>query len=399
MNPRLISNTRLAIAQLRANRGRTFFTMLGIIVGVAAVIVIVAIGEGVKQQVARENAYLGKDVIAVQPRQDGTLLQSSTSTLTEPDRAAVATLSQVEHVTPLARLSGTVSTDATRDGRATVIATGSDAGTYFGDLVAYGSFFSKDDSNDATAVIGESVAARLFKEEVPLGKTLTFRGQQFIVQGVLDQFSNTPLSTVSSYNDTIFIPYDTATKLADSAPPAYQILAKATNGTTPEAAAAAIDKAILANHGGQRDFTLNVPGQATASGSTTLDALTLAITGTAALSLIVAGIGVMNVMLVSVTERTHEIGIRKAVGATNRQIFNQFAIEALVLSIEGGLLGIALAYAIDGLLRLLTDLRPIISWQAVVVAFGVTAAIGFIFGSVPAIKAARKDPIDALRNS
>lgn len=399
MNPRLISNTRLAIAQLRANRGRTFFTMLGIIVGVAAVIVIVAIGEGVKQQVARENAYLGKDVIAVQPRQDGTLLQSSTSTLTEPDRATVATLSQVEHVTPLARLSGTVSTDATRDGRATVIATGSDAGTYFGDLVAYGSFFSKDDSNDATAVIGESVAARLFKEEVPLGKTLTFRGQQFIVQGVLDQFSNTPLSTVSSYNDTIFIPYDTATKLADSAPPAYQILAKATNGTTPEAAAAAIDKAILANHGGQRDFTLNVPGQATASGSTTLDALTLAITGTAALSLIVAGIGVMNVMLVSVTERTHEIGIRKAVGATNRQIFNQFAIEALVLSIGGGLLGIALAYAIDGLLRLLTDLRPIISWQAVVVAFGVTAAIGFIFGSVPAIKAARKDPIDALRNS
>ena len=129
-----------------------------------------------------------------------------------------------------------------------------------------------------------------------------------------------------------------------------------------------------------------------------LDLLTKLVAGVAAISLLVGGIGIMNVMLVSVSERTHEIGIRKAVGATNSQILSQFMIEATTLSVVGGVIGVALAYAVDGLLRLLTDLRPVISWQAVVLAFGVSLIVGVVFGTIPALKAARRDPIEALRS-
>jgi len=129
-----------------------------------------------------------------------------------------------------------------------------------------------------------------------------------------------------------------------------------------------------------------------------LELLTRLITGVAAISLLVSGIGIMNVMLVSVTERLHEIGIRKAIGATNRQILSQFLVEATVLSLAGGLIGIAVSYAIDGALRLFTGLQPAITWQIVVIAAGVSLLVGMIFGSVPALKAARKDPIQALRS-
>jgi putative ABC transport system permease protein len=118
----------------------------------------------------------------------------------------------------------------------------------------------------------------------------------------------------------------------------------------------------------------------------------------AAISLLVGGIGIMNVMLVSVTERTHEIGIRKAVGATNSQILSQFMIEASVLSLAGGVLGIGLAFFIDITLRLTTSLQPIISWQVVLLATGVSLFVGVVFGSIPALKAARRDPIEALRS-
>ena len=128
-----------------------------------------------------------------------------------------------------------------------------------------------------------------------------------------------------------------------------------------------------------------------------LELLTRLIAGVAAISLLVGGIGIMNVMLVSVAERTHEIGIRKAVGATNRQILSQFMIESSTLSFTGGVIGITLAYLIDLSLRLATNLQPLISWQIVVVASGVSLLVGIIFGSVPALKAARKDPIEALR--
>jgi putative ABC transport system permease protein len=129
-----------------------------------------------------------------------------------------------------------------------------------------------------------------------------------------------------------------------------------------------------------------------------LDLLTKLVAGVAAISLLVGGIGIMNVMLVSVSERTHEIGIRKAVGATDRQILSQFMIEATTLSLVGGIIGVGVAFAVDVLLRLLTDMRPVIIWQAVVLAFGVSLIVGVVFGSIPALKAARRDPIEALRS-
>lgn len=161
---------------------------------------------------------------------------------------------------------------------------------------------------------------------------------------------------------------------------------------------ARLKQALNKAHGGQSGLAVMSGNQNLTSSDNILELLTRLVAGVAGISLLVAGIGIMNVMLVSVTERRHEIGIRKAVGATNRQIMGQFMIEAGVLSLCGGIVGIVLAFIINGALRTLTDLEPVISWQIVLLASGVSLLVGIIFGTLPAIKAAYKDPIEALRS-
>lgn len=390
-------NIKLAWRQLRHNRARSYLTMLGIIIGVASVISVMAIGEGVRQQLQKETGNLGKDVLTVQPAQPASLFQPAAASLTAQDASAMAKLSSVRLVTPLATLPGTVTTNEVKNGTATIIAAGSNVGDYFNKLVAYGKFYDSTDHNSSAAVVGEQVAARLFKESVPLGQSFSFRGHQFVIQGVLNQFPNTPLSPTASLNDAIIISYGTAKTITGSDLPIYQIMAR-TQNSSQAAAVAAVTKAVTASRGGQQDFTVSAAGTTTGNSQSSLSMLTRAIGGIAAIALIVGGIGVMNVMLAAVAERIHEIGIRKAVGATNRQILSQFMTEAAVICVAGGLLGVVLAYIVDGLLRLLTDLRPVISLSNVILSFVVTLAIGLLFGSAPAIKAARKDPIAALRS-
>jgi putative ABC transport system permease protein len=162
--------------------------------------------------------------------------------------------------------------------------------------------------------------------------------------------------------------------------------------------AASIRKTLDKAHGGQSGFVVVTGNQNLSASNNILNLLTRLIAGVAAISLLVSGIGIMNVMLVSVSERKHEIGIRKAVGATNRQILSQFLMESSVMSLWGGVIGIGLAFLIELVLRLYTDLKPSISWQVVVLATGVSLFVGIVFGTIPAVKAARKDPIEALRS-
>jgi len=159
-----------------------------------------------------------------------------------------------------------------------------------------------------------------------------------------------------------------------------------------------LSSSLLAAHGGQRDITVLRQGQAIKVTSTILQLLTVLVVVVAAVSLLLGGAGIMNVMLVSVTERMHEIGIRKALGATNRQILRQFVVEAAVLSIAGALIGLVVAAVLEVLLGVFTDITPAASWQAAIAACAVSIVIGMLFGTIPALKAARKDPISALRN-
>ena len=397
-------NIKTAVGSLRTTKWRSFLTMLGIIIGVASVITIVSIGQGVKQQVGQQVKHFGQDLITIRPGSAtsggiGTLANTSSGTLTSKDITAVQNTAGVGESAPLALVAGMVTASGGgiyRDG--VVIAAGEDLPDMLNQSLAFGGFYTRDDTDSALAVLGKHAAEAMFSEDVPLGQSFTFRGQQFIVRGIFNEFNVPTLSNDVNFDNAIFIPYGMAQQLTNGTSSAYQILAKPSKPSGTDRAVTALQASLLRVHGDAHDFSVLKQNQTLATTNDILDLLTTLIAGVAAVSLLVGGIGIMNIMLVSVTERMHEIGIRKAVGATNRQILSQFMTEATVLSVTGGLIGIVLAYIGDLCLRLFTSLTPIISWQIVVLATGVSIAVGIIFGSAPAVKAARKDPISALRN-
>lgn len=398
---------RAGIESVRSNKLRSFWTMVGIVIGVTSVISIVAIGQGIKKQIGGQIHNLGANIITVRSAQlhagsssgpFGDLTGFSFSApLTQKDISTVSHAPAVSAIAPLTLVSGTASADNGVYKPAFVIGTSPDLPSLLNQSIAYGSFFGYDDIAGNVAVIGQNVANAMFNENVPLGRTLNFHGQSFIVQGIFNQFTSDPLSQQADLNDAIFIPEDVAQSLTNNTAPTYEIFARADSVADTRIASENIRNSLDYAHGGNGGFAVATANQNLASSSGILDLMTKLIAGVAAISLLVAGIGIMNVMLVSVSERMHEIGIRKAVGATNRQIMVQFMVEAGLLSLVGGLIGIALAYIIVVSIRTLTNLQPYISWEVVVIATGVSLLVGIVFGTVPAIKASRKDPIDALR--
>jgi len=399
-------HVKMALTALRANRSRSFLTMLGVIIGVASVITVVGIGEGVKHQVNSQINKLGKDVIAVRAHNVsasegqgiGVLSDFTVTTpLPESDYATVAGSRGVNVAVPFAIAGGQVKGDQTPTGEV-VIGTTDQMPDLLKQDMAFGVFFSSDESDAHVAVLGERAAIRLFNENVPLGRTLNFRGQDFIVRGVFDTFEATPFSGQVDFNDAIFIPYGVAQDITSHTAALYEVLTKPNDPKATDQTVASIRARLLKSHGGQEDFSVLKSDQSLAATNAILDLLTKLIGGIAAVSLLVGGVGIMNVMLVSVTERMREVGIRKAVGATNRQIFVQFLVEAAVLSFVGAIIGIVVAGFGNLIIRILTNLQPVITWQIVLLATGVSMVVGVIFGLIPAVKAARKAPIEAFRN-
>ncbi len=399
---------KTGIDSVRGAKLRNFWTMLGIIIGVTSVITVVGIGEGIKQQISDQIHQFGKDLITVEPVQlhSGTGFEADNVSLLSgidiagnismQDVNTVASAHSVDESAPLSVVSGTVRGNYGIYDKGVVIGTTTDLPSLLNQSMAYGVFLPLND-NSNEAILGQTAAENMFNEDVPLGRTFNFRGQQFIVRGIFNQFNDTPLTQGADFNNAIFIPYNVAQTLTKNSAITYEILAKPSNLNDTAQAVRSIQNALSAEHGGENDFTVEQQSQDLSSSSSVLNLLTKLIAGVAGISLLVGGIGIMNVMLVSVAERMHEIGIRKAVGATNRQILSQFIVESSVLSLSGGVIGIALSFFIDVCLRLFTNINPIISWQVVVIATGVSLLIGIIFGTMPALKAARRDPIEALR--
>jgi ABC-type antimicrobial peptide transport system permease subunit len=393
---------------LRQNRGRSLVTIFGIVIGLVAVILIIGIGEGVKQQVQSQVNRLGRDLIMVRPGSETTGITGSIGTLSRPtavpgldnrDFQAVASAKGVRQAVPLSTIDGVVKSDEPATSfKGAVVATNAGFVDVVHQKVQYGSFLSNGEGSDERAVIGADVAVSLFKETVPLGRTFEFRGKEFIVSGILDKFDSNPLLADADFNNAIFINYTVAQQLTADHVAIYQILAQVSNAAKADETARAIDNKLSAVHGGSKNYEVLQQGQSAVASDAILDLLTRFIIGAAAIALLIGGVGVMNIMLVSVTERMHEIGIRKAVGATNRQILSQFMLESTVLSAIGGLLGFIVAGVGIWLLRLFTDLQPTMPWMSASVAVLLAIGVGTIFGCFPAIKAARKDPIEALRN-
>jgi putative ABC transport system permease protein len=379
--------------------------MLGIVIGIASVVTISSIGEGVKHQISGQINHSGDSVITIRPganqnfknRLGSLIAPRATGNLSDKDIATVRQTAGVHASAPLALIAGTVKANHGAYTAGPVVGTGNDLPQLLNQTIGFGTFFIDEDAGQNVAVLGEHAAINMFDTEVPLGQTFTFRGQQFTVRGVFNEFPAAPLSADISFNDAVFIPYSTAKALTNDSIQPYEILAKTTSPKDANTTATALSKAILKNHGYTQDFSVLKASDSLAQTSGVLSLLTELVVGAAAISLLVGGIGIMNITLVSVTERLHEIGIRKAVGATNRQILNEFIAEAVVLSVSGAIIGIIVSLVVNLLLRIFTDIAPVVQWQALVIATAVSMLIGIVFGSVPALQAARKDPISALR--
>lgn len=400
---------KAGISSLRLSKWRTIFTMIGIIVGITSVVTVVSLGEGLKHQISGQVTQLGSNVLTVRPgklvSQQGGLSNLnlyallSPSTLSDNDVNSIGTLPSVSNVVPIEFVTNVASGDNGELDNIFVAGTTSNLPAVLHQNVAYGSFFAQQDNfNDNFCVIGSDIAAKMFGELNPVGSTVHILGQDFIVHGVLAPTSGGLLSLAQAdYNSSIFISTSDAESLTDGHTNILQILAQTKSGANLDSSVSQITNALAKNHGGTQDFTVLKQNQLLGVTNQLLNTATSFISGIAAISLLVGGIGIMNIMLVSVSERTREIGIRKAIGATNRQILSQFLVEGLALTIGGGLIGIIVSLLINLLLRLYTSWHPIISVPILIAAVLVSVAAGVIFSIAPALKAARKDPITALR--
>lgn len=401
----------MALSSIGAAKWRSFLTTLGVIIGVASVVTIVSLGEGVKHQLSNQVKHTGTDLITVRGGhianrdKNGKITKVNLlnlfagANLNETDYQTVKKLPGLQLVSPFAVVAGLPKgPDGTEDSDISIVATNEKGADALNQNVQYGGFFTERDNNSAVAVIGKKVAEDLFKENVPIGKSFELRGQQITVRGVFEQFEASPLTPGVDYNNTIFIPYEFAKQFAGGNPlQPYQILVRPAKGQAVSAAANDISHSLIATHGGQTDFTVLQANDSVEVASNVLNLLTSLVSAIAAISLFVGGIGIMNIMLVAVSERTYEIGIRKSVGATNSQILHQFMTEAVALSATGGILGVLLSLLINYLLRVFTSLQPVITLPVMGLAVLVALVVGVFFGITPALKAARKDPIQALR--
>ncbi len=404
-------NYRLAFARLRSNKWHSALTMFGIVVGIVSVVTTVSLGEGIKRQVLKQVGQVGSDLITVRPGnfitrdKSGAITHVDTAqaygfgsgSLSEQDITTISQVPQVAEVSALNLLQTGLITDGASFNGGFVLGADSNLPKVLQQEVTYGSYFGSGEEDREVAVIGKRVAEQLFQENIPIGQAFTVRGQEYIVRGVFDEFGSTALGQGIDLNKAVFVPRQSLKKLAGDSAPLTQILVRPKKGTAGSLfvnVSAALRKA----HGGQQDFTILKQDENVMVANDMLQLLTRFVASIAAISLLVGGIGIMNIMLASISERTHEIGIRKAVGATNRQIRNQFMAEATVLGLVGGVVGVLLSFAANFIIRVTTNFHPVIAWPVVLLAVVVSLAVGVIFGTVPAVKAARKDPIEALRS-
>ncbi len=403
------SNVRLAMSTVRRSKTRSFFTTLGILIAVSSVVTIVGLGQGAKQQITKQIDQLGSDLITVRPGNQvhrdsfgritgidiGNVLGGSR--LSDSDYNHIAQIRHIGTVVPFASVPGSVSNSG-KTSTGSVVGTSQTIAGVLKLRMRSGSFFSDSQTNLNVAIIGSKVAGQLFDGTLPLGRAITIRDKTFLVQGVIDDVPATPFFPNSDYNNQVFIPYNTAKQMTGASIGLNQILIKPNDPRQVSQLVKSLNITLTQTHDGANDFTVLDQADSMAVADNITGLLTRVTIGAALVALLVGGAGIMNIMVASVTERTREIGIRKAVGATNRQILNQFMAEAAVISLVGGISGIVVSVGVNLALRIFTNIQVAFVWQAVVVSLAVAMFTGVFFGIVPAVRAARKDPIEALRH-
>ena len=391
-----------ALEMLGANRVRTALTILGVVIGVAAIILLVSLGEGATAYITRELTGLGTNLLIITPGKTQTSggfhppIASTVRKLTYDDALALRRrATQLTDVVPVVLGTGKIRHQGVaRD--TTVIGITPEFQRVRKLYVEIGQFVSDEDveGRRRVVVLGRTVKRELFGEENPLGRFVTLADARYRVIGIMEQKG---VSLGFDIDDLVFIPVKSAQDLFDT-DRLFEILASVGAPDDINQAIQQVKDLLVRRHGNREDFTVTSQGAILSAFTTILNILTAALGGIAGISLLVGGIGIMNIMLVSVRERTREIGIRKAVGARRRDILGQFLLESVILSTLGGVLGIAVGVGGARILSLLFVYLPTrVSLWSVVMAFGFSAAVGVFFGVYPARRAALLDPIQALR--
>jgi putative ABC transport system permease protein len=401
-----VMTTRIALKALARNKMRTALTMLGMIIGVSAVITLVALGSGAQVQIEEQIKAGGTNMVTIMAGnftaggvRGG--VGAASSLKIEDVEAIKKEVPDVQYIAPGVNL------------RAQVIAGNQNWSTRLEGTdvdfplirqwpVKYGAFFSPQDVSSASkvAVLGKTVSEQLFGPDVdPTGQMIRIRNQPFKVIGMMDTKGQAAMG--NDQDDTIFAPFTTVQKRLQGQQNIQNITISAASAESVPDVADAVAVVMRNQHklvaGDPDDFTIRTQQEIADIRTATVDTMTNLLAGIAGVSLIVGGIGIMNIMLVSVTERTREIGIRLAIGAKGRDVLLQFLVEAIVISLLGGGVGIALGFGMADLATRIWQFPTAVPPSAVALAFGFSAITGIFFGFYPARKAAALDPIVALR--
>ena len=399
----MFDNFKSALLSIWSNKLRSLLTLLGVVIGVSSVVILIALGQGLKSDVSGLIQGFGTNVVTIVGGKIDTKGGAganpadfiSGNVLTMQDRDSIAKVTSVDQVAVASLASGVVKYKGLQANPTLLGATPNILQAFNLLTVGSGSMFASTSGKEI--VLGYSSKATLFGDEDAIGKTVTISDVPYTVVAVLNKPKGG--SALGGEFDAIsYIPFDEATVMNKNEVKIYRIFAKVSDSVTDiKPVKDAITSAILSNHKGVDNFSVLTQDDILGLFSQFLTLTTAMVSGIAAISLLVGGIGIMNIMLVTVTERTREIGLRKALGATQGAILLQFLVEAVVVTLVGGMIGLGIAFAAGKAISHYSPLHPAFSLQVILVTVGISVLIGVVFGIWPAWRASVKDPIEALR--